>query len=174
VGEVRYPPPEPEVVGLRAVGASPPPGATTVSGAAAPLFPVAGPAAATPQRPAHAPPGPRTAHGAAPLAAAEQALASGYYPAIGFPPGTVVIWDGQAWHGPVTVPGYYGTADGAHVWWNGNEWCPDVVACRPPPAPRPRQGPAHRRPRPQAWQAVRATLLAVATLLVLVLVAHVR
>ncbi|HVM66467.1 MAG TPA: hypothetical protein VMU14_16480 [Acidimicrobiales bacterium] len=61
----------------------------------------------------------------------EGGLAPGYYPAIGFAAGTVVAWDGRAWHGPLTLPGYYEGPDGGAVWWNGQAWCPDIVAGRP-------------------------------------------
>ncbi len=99
-----------------------------------------------------------------PGAVAAADLEPGYYPAVGWPEGTVVGWDGDRWHEPVTAPGYYQRPGGAVHWWNGRSWVPDIVAGRPPSArpaaSRPpagggqrRNGPAHRRRRRGGWQA---------------------
>jgi hypothetical protein len=104
-----------------------------VSRAAAPVAPSPPPVGAAVPRPVG--PGATGATGA-PRAAGPAlvgGLGTGYYPAVGFPPGTVVAWDGQGWHGPLTMPGYYDGPGGGSVWWNGQAWCPDIVAGRPVP-----------------------------------------
>jgi len=70
-------------------------------------------------------------------------LVIGYYPVPGWPAGTVQAWDGESWHEPITVPGFYAQADGQLEWWNGHCWVggvpvPRVLAAVPEPSPPPR------------------------------------
>ena len=107
--------------------------------------------------------------------AGQRGLEPGYYPAIGWPAGTVVGWDGVEWQGPVTVPGYYDVAGRGLVWWNGRTWAPDIVAERPsPPARRARAAWAHRRRRPWAPPVARVAVTSAAAGAMLLVVAHIR
>ncbi len=126
---------------------------------------------------------------AAPEAEPESGLEldPGYYPAMGWPTGTVRAWDGSVWRAPVTVPGFYPAPDGSPVWWNGRLWVPGITPPETPgsaesaapaepdgaaaltesatPARRRPGAPAHRRRRPSVWHAAGTTMLAAAAVL---------